>query len=53
LKYHCADEEKVKEYINEAQHMDGYSFWDNFTNKKQLTGDFDLYYKFYESREST
>lgn len=35
--------DKVEEYIAEAEHQDGYGYWDQFKNIDELLEDFDLY----------
>lgn len=33
----------VQEYISEAEHGDGYGYWDNFSNLKEIFEDMALY----------
>ena len=35
--------ELVDEYIGEAEHQDGYGYWNNFKNVKEFVKDFELY----------
>lgn len=38
-----ADMDLLAEYIEEAEHQDGYDYWDNFSNPWEAYKDFLLY----------
>lgn len=35
--------DKVDEYVGEAEHQDGYGYWNQFATAAELIEDFDLY----------
>lgn len=39
------------EYVNECQHQDGLSYWQNFENVTEIKEDFELYVQFEEENE--
>lgn len=41
--YGASDAELVEEYITEAEHQDGYAYWDNFKTTTEADEDFELY----------
>jgi len=34
---------KAQEYVDEAEHQDGYGYWDQFNTLEEVIEDFDLY----------
>jgi hypothetical protein len=44
LGYYGADDlDLVNEYISEAEHQDGFGYWDNFKSLAEVSADFELY----------